>query len=125
MAPGQHIVLIADDDRLVRESLGDAFDGFGWGVRIAASGGQAIRMLEQARCDLLVSDIDMPDMTGFQLLSWVRTHAPPLQLPPVVLMSARADEQLSQTAVAEGAVSFLRKPVEVAKISNFIATYFH
>lgn len=123
MAPGQHIVLIADDDRLVRESLGDAFDAFGWGVRIAANGGQAIQVLEHARCDLLVSDIDMPDMTGFQLLSWVRAHAPPQ--PPVVLMSARSDEQLGRTAVAEGAITFLHKPVEVARISSFISSYFH
>lgn len=123
MAPGHHIVLIADDDRLVRESLGDAFDGFGWGVRIAASGGQAIQVLEEARCDLLVSDIDMPDMTGFQLLSWVRARAS--SQPPVVLMSARADAELSRTAIAEGAITLLPKPVEVARISRFISSYFH
>lgn len=118
MAPGPHIVLIADDDRLVRESLGDAFDGLGWEVRTAACGGQAIQVLERGRLDLLVSDVDMPDMTGFQLLSWVRAHAPQ---PPVVLMSARADESLGRTALADGALALLPKPVEVARLSSVLS----
>jgi CheY-like chemotaxis protein len=123
MVPGPHIVLIADDDRLVRESLGDAFDAFGWDVRIADCGTNAILMLERQRLDLLVSDVDMPDMTGFQLLSWVRGHAAPR--PPVVLMSARADEALGRTAIAEGAVTLLAKPVEVARMKSVLATLFH
>lgn len=123
MAPAQHIVLIADDDRLVRESLGDAFDGFGWQVRTAANGGQAIRVLEHDRLDLLVSDVDMPDMTGFQLLSWVRAQAPPR--PPVLLMSARADEPLGRTAIAEGALTLLPKPVDVGRLNSFVSSLFH
>jgi DNA-binding response OmpR family regulator len=122
MAPASHIVLIADDDRLVRESLGDAFDSFGWGVCTAACGGDAIAVLERSRLDLLVSDIDMPDMTGFQLLCWVREHTG--ALPPVVLMSARADEALGRTALAEGAVTLLPKPVQVARLNNIITTLF-
>ncbi len=122
MAPANHIVLIADDDRMVRESLGDAFDAFGWDVRIAACGGEAIAMLERAPLDLLVSDVDMPDMTGFQLLSWVRGRTSP---PPVVLMSARADEALGRTAMAEGAITLLAKPVEVARLNNVLSHLFH
>lgn len=122
MAPASHIVLIADDDRLVRESLGDAFDGFGWQVRVADCGTRAIQVLERDRFDLLVSDVDMPDMTGFQLLSWARAHPP---APPVVLMSARADEQLGRVAVAEGAVTLLAKPVEVARVRSVLTSIFH
>jgi len=122
MAPASHIVLIADDDRLVRESLGDAFDGFGWDVRTATCGGEAIHVLERGHLDLLVSDIDMPDMTGFQLLSWTREHPPNL---PVVLMSARADEALGRTALAEGAVTLLSKPVGVARMKTVINSLFH
>lgn len=122
MAPASHIVLIADDDRLVRETLGDAFDGFGWEVHTAGSGGEAIRVLERQRLDLLMSDIDMPDMTGFQLLGWTRQHPP---APPVVLMSARADEQLGRTALAEGAVTLLAKPVEVARLNTVLTSLFH
>jgi CheY-like chemotaxis protein len=123
MAHAHHIVLIADDDRLMRESLGDAFDGFGWDVRTAASGGEAIAVLERDRLDLLVSDIDMPDISGFQLLNWVRTHAP--SHPPVVLMSARADALLGRTALAEGAVTLLAKPVEVARLNTVLTSLFH
>ena len=122
MSSATHIVLIADDDRLVRESLGDAFDGFGWEVRTASCGGDAIIELKRTHLDLLVSDIDMPDMTGFQLLSWVRSQASPQ--PPVVLMSARADEALGRVALAEGAITLLAKPVEALRISQVITNMF-
>jgi CheY-like chemotaxis protein len=125
MAHAHHIVLIADDDRLMRESLGDAFDGFGWDVRTAACGGEAIAVLERDRLDLLVSDIDMPDMSGFQLLSWVRSQTAAPSHPPVVLMSARADDLLGRTALAEGAFTLLAKPVEVARLNTVLTSLFH
>src|SRR3954468_6343720 len=88
-------ILIADDDRLVRESLHDALADLGCDIAEAGNGTDAIAVLRRMQCDLLLSDVDMPDMTGFQLLSWVcdSAHAGSGQLhrrPPVVLMSARA-----------------------------------
>lgn len=121
MVPAPHIVLIADDDRLVRESLGDAFAGLGWGVRTAACGGEAIRVLERDRCDLLMSDIEMPDMTGFQLLSWMRAHPP---APPVVLMSAHTDPALSEAARLDGAITLLAKPILFAEVRRVVTTLF-
>ncbi len=64
-------ILIADDDRRLRESLSEVFNDLGCTTRTAGSGGGAIEVLRQTRCDLLLSDVDMPDMTGFALLSWV------------------------------------------------------
>lgn len=122
VSPG-HSVLIADDDRLVRESLTDAFDGFGWRVCTADCGSRAIQVLERNSLDLLVSDVDMPDMSGFQLLTWVRGQAAPR--PAVVLMSARADDDLGRTAIAEGAVTLLAKPVGVERMHIVVSTLFH
>ncbi|MCS6970184.1 MAG: response regulator [Planctomycetota bacterium] len=121
MAPARHIVLIADDDRLVRESLSDAFDGLGWGVRTAACGREAIGLLERDRCDLLMSDIDMPDMTGFQLLDWARVHPP---TPAVVLMSARAEPALWEAARRDGAIALLPKPIAFSAVRRVVAQWF-
>ncbi len=118
-------ILIADDDRLVRESLADALDGYGR-VRAAESGRAAIAELCRDRCDLLVSDIDMPDLTGFELLDWVRDHrtrAPNLTT-SVVLMSARADAALETSARAGGAMALLAKPVEIPRLTRLVHQLF-
>ena len=83
-------------------------------------GSQAIAELSHGRFDLLLSDVDMPDMTGFQLLSWVRSHQPI----PAVLMSARADEPLRRAARGAGALDLLNKPVEIDSITNLYHSLF-
>ena len=116
-------ILIADDDRLVRESLHDVLADLGCDIAQAGSGTDAIAMLRRMHCDLLLSDVDMPDMTGFQLLSWVTdsTHFNHLAArPPVVLMSARADHQLGLAATRAGAVTLLSKPVELPAITSLV-----
>jgi CheY-like chemotaxis protein len=113
-------ILIADDDRLVRESLHDVLADFGWAIEEASNGTDAIAVLSRMRCDLLLSDVDMPDMTGFQLLSWVTdpTHfSNPTTRP---LMSARADHQLGLAAQRAGAVTLLSKPVELPAITSLV-----
>lgn len=114
-------ILIADDDRLVRESLHDVLADFGWAIEEAGNGSDAIAVLSRMRCDLLLSDVDMPDMTGFQLLSWVTAQSRLLPRPPVVLMSARADQQLTQAAQQAGAVTLLSKPVTLPAITSLVS----
>ena len=114
-------ILIADDDRLVRESLHDVLADLGCDIEEAGNGTDAIAVLRRMHCDLLLSDVDMPDMTGFQLLSWV-SDAGRLNLrTPVVLMSARADHQLGLAAQRAGAVTLLSKPVELPAITALVS----
>lgn len=115
-------ILIADDDRLVRESLCEVFADLGCEPTAAANGGAAIVLLSRSHCDLLLSDVDMPDMTGFQLLDWVRAHPP---LTATALMSARADAHLAERARAEGAITLLAKPVPVTEITALVHSLFH
>lgn len=110
-------VLIADDDRNLRESLSEVLTDLGWATRQAGNGTAAIAELIRGRCDLLLSDIDMPDMTGFQLLAWVSEHPP---LTPVVLMSARADDRLDREARRMGALRLLPKPVAVTSLTTLV-----
>lgn len=114
-------ILIADDDRLLRESLSDMLTGMGCRTWQAGDGQGAIRILSQGRCDLLLSDVDMPDMTGFQLLDWVRNHPPS---PTTVLMSARADQRLDTEARGNGALALLPKPVAFATLTSLVSSIF-
>ena len=119
-------ILIADDDRNLRESLGEVLSGFGWQTTVVACGSQAIAELNRHRFDLLLSDVDMPDMTGFQLLAWARDHehGEPTVLMPTVLMSARATADLGREARRLGAVTLLAKPVQVAELNSLVSSIF-
>jgi CheY-like chemotaxis protein len=114
-------IIIADDDQLMRESLCDALNDLGCVTRAAGNGSEAIELLSSQRCDLLISDIHMPDMTGFQLLSWVQRHVPPLRS---VLMSARADDELGRAAHSAGAIALLSKPVRIDSITTLFHSIF-
>jgi CheY-like chemotaxis protein len=103
-----HRILVADDDRLVRESLCEMLDAFG-AVASADCGRAAMAEMCRQRVDLLVSDVDMVDLTGFQLLDWIRAQPPPQPAGAVLLLSARADA-LAHRALASGAVAMLSKP---------------
>jgi len=113
-------ILVADDDALLRESLCDLLADLGVTPWSVGNAGEAIQVLTRTRCDLVLSDVDMPDMTGFALLSWIQAH----QRVPAVLMSARADPQMDLAAQRAGALALLSKPVAAGSISTLIHRLF-
>jgi DNA-binding NtrC family response regulator len=119
-------ILIADDDRHLRESLCEVMTDAGWSAVAAGCGKQAIEVLSHGHFDLLLSDVDMPDMTGFELLAWATSHRhpePPANL-TTVLMSARATPDLTSAALRSGAITLLPKPVRIAEITRLVSTLF-
>ena len=114
-------VLIADDDRHLRDSLCEVMIAAGWEPTPADCGSRAIAHLSRTSFDLLLSDVDMPDMTGFELLAWAREHH---HDEPTVLMSARANRELSQAATRAGAITLLPKPVQITEITGLVARLF-
>ena len=128
-------ILIADDDRNLRESLCEVLTDIGWDATPVGCGQEAIRRLERGQFDLLLSDVDMPDMSGFELLAWAHSHLGLGACPQAsggalradlktVLMSARADHRLSVAAVSAGAVTLLPKPVRVSELSALMHTMY-
>ncbi len=113
-------ILVADDDTLLRESLCDLLGGLGVVTRQVGNGGGAIEILGRHAFDLVLSDVDMPDMTGFALLAWIQAHRPV----PSVLMSARADRQLDAAAVQAGALALLPKPVTADRLTRLVRQVF-
>lgn len=113
-------ILVADDNRLLRESLCDMLGDLGFRTSQVANGTNAIEVLKQSPFDLMLSDVDMPDMTGFVLLSWVSQNRPT----PLVLMSARADRALGKAAQEAGAIALLPKPVEIRSVTDIVDQLF-
>ncbi len=117
MRPGS--VLICDDDALLRDTLGDCLGALGWRVATAGNGLGAVDSLAASPFDLLVSDVDMPGLSGFAVLAWARERVRDL---PVVLMSGRADAALAQAARTAGARALLPKPVDIGRFTSLVGT---
>ncbi len=116
-------VLIADDSRSVRETLGRMLAGRGYIVDTADDGQRAYDMLREMPYDALVTDIEMPRMNGFELLERVRAHKDTMHLPAVVISSrtARANRERARML---GAKTFIPKPVTRKKLMTALELIF-
>ena len=103
-------VLVVDDSATMRRmimaslrSLGDlTFDQ-------AVSGLEAIERVTLERVDLVVLDLNMPDVHGLEVLRFMRGHESLKQV-PVIVLTTRGDEESRRAALSEGATLFLTKP---------------
>jgi CheY-like chemotaxis protein len=73
-------ILVVDDDPCIRESLGMLLMSVGYEVDMANNGLSAVSCLERSVPDLIVSDLDMPEMSGMELISHVRTQYPSISI---------------------------------------------
>ncbi|HWS17250.1 MAG TPA: response regulator [Candidatus Elarobacter sp.] len=78
--PSRHQVLIVDDDAAVRNSLALLLKASGYEVSTASNGVEAMALLKMKLPAILLSDLNMPEMSGFELLSKVRQQFPKLSL---------------------------------------------
>jgi chemotaxis protein histidine kinase CheA len=104
-------VLVVDDSRAVREAIALALEGAGYQVDAAASGLSAWRMLGRAHYDALVTDLEMPEMGGVELIERLRAD-PVLARLAVVVVSSRVTEAARARVRSLGVVDVLGKPVE-------------
>lgn len=104
-------ILVVDDDLALRDAISMILESAGHKVKLAASGPEALGLLEQGSFNLVISDLRMDPMDGLALLANIRAkHA---QL-PVLLMTAFGDVDKAVAAMRGGACDFLMKPFESA-----------
>ncbi len=102
--PAQRRVLVVDDDGPVRTILARQLEALGVQVATAAGGAQAIVRLDAERFDALFLDLDMPGVTGLDVLLHVQRAAP--NMPVVVVTGTLEAERI------EGAMKVLGKPID-------------
>lgn len=103
-------ILIIDDDIGFRDLLRIHLSSAGYQVQVADDGVTGGRALLEHPPDLIVSDVNMPFLDGFELLSLLRADAETAAI-PVILLSGRSDGDTMAKAVELGAADFLTKPV--------------
>jgi CheY-like chemotaxis protein len=100
---------VVDDEPDSRDFVAFVLEQSGAIVTRAASGSQAFQQIEQSAFDLIISDIGMPEMDGYQLMQQVRSLA---QQVPAIALTAYAGEYDRQQALEVGFQEHLAKPVE-------------
>jgi len=115
-------VLVVDDSVVVRDLISELLLGAGYETRGAENGVQGLQALEQFQPGLVISDIEMPRMDGFQFLEAIRARS---QTMPVVLVTARSSTADRQRAAALGASAYVAKgEFESGSLIQLVGRYF-
>lgn len=107
----ERVVILADDSISVRKFVGRMLEKAGYRVRLAADGLEALEIALQSRCDLVITDLEMPRTNGYELMTHLRQNAETRDI-PVMVVTSRAGAKHRERAIKEGAAGFLTKPVQ-------------
>jgi signal transduction histidine kinase len=110
-------VLVVDDDKYIREILAFNVRHLGLEVIEAANGMDALTKLKSAQVDLVLADIWMPEMSGLELLRWIKLNLPDL---PVAVISGQPTLDTTIDALNMGAYAYLLKPVKGDQIRDVV-----
>jgi chemosensory pili system protein ChpA (sensor histidine kinase/response regulator) len=121
----EKIVVLVDDSISVRKFVGRMLEKAGYRVKLASDGLEALEIVTQTRCDLVVTDLEMPRTNGYELLNHLR-QSPETRDIPVMVVTSRAGAKHRERAMKEGAVAFMIKPVQedqfISAVTNLIGS---
>lgn len=106
-------ILVVDDEASIREMLELALKKWGYRVKLAETLREGISALERGKVDLVLSDIKLPDGTGIELLSRLKTLP---EKPPILLMTAYGNTDAAVQAMRLGAFYYITKPFKLEEL---------
>lgn len=110
-------ILVVDDEDALRTVLSGELQGEGYEVRTAADGDDAINELQKALFDLVLLDIKMPRMNGFEVLKFIKERQPKTK---VVMLTGFADLKNAIESKKLGADDFVSKPYDLVDLLTTI-----
>ena len=112
-------VLAVDDEPNIVRLIQVNLERHGYQVETANNGAQALAKIRENRPDLVVSDVMMPEMDGFELLKNIRMDAELAEL-PVIMLTAKAQDRDVMQGYSTGADMYLTKPFNPAELLQFV-----
>ena len=110
-------ILVADDEKNIREGLREALALDGYEVATAADGQEALETVTRGEVDLLITDLKMPRLSGEELLKNVTAQLPTM---PVIILTGHGTIESAVQAMHDGAYDFLTKPVNLDRLSLLV-----
>lgn len=115
-------ILVVDDEEIIRDVISSKIQkSLGYEVVEAGNGVEALRHVEEAIPDLIVTDIKMPEMTGIELLGEIRKRR--LNV-PVIILTGYGTMEDAISAIRLGAKSFIKKPFDINEVISLIENIF-
>ncbi len=116
--PSRGRILVVDDEESLLRAIGRKLKSIGYDVYLEGDGAKAVALLDERTFDAIFSDIDMPKMSGIELLQTVRQRDLDV---PVVLMTGNPDLRTAVAAVEHGAIQYLIKPFDIDEIDKVVS----
>lgn len=112
-------ILIIDDEWTIQLALQARLSAHGFSVQLASDGPSGLLAAQQYQPDVILLDLRMPDMDGFEVLRRLRSASETSSI-PVIILTANIQDSVKQQARSAGAARFLTKPFESKDIINAI-----
>lgn len=112
-------VLVADDSLSARRRLVQIMRDLGLDIVEVGDGAEALERLRDEEYDAVFSDLEMPNLGGFDLLEELKCLAP--KAPPCVIVTTRSESDTRDRAASLGAAGFLAKPVDTDSVTDMVA----
>ena len=120
--PNKPTILLVDDSPDHLMVLSDFLEASGYRVLFAENGTSGVQRADQARPNLILMDVRMPGLDGYEACRYLKAQANLREI-PIMLMSAHRDDEGMAEAVAAGGVDFVRKPFHRQEVLSKIQTY--
>ena len=116
-------ILIADDSPTMRAMLISTIEMLGdYRIVEASSGFEALRLLPREKVDLILTDINMPDINGLEFISYLRNNSNYLSI-PVFIISTEGSQKDIEKGKLLGANEYLIKPFDPNRLQSLISAY--
>ncbi len=115
-------ILAVDDSATVRKFVSVALTMQGFSVVTACDGMDALEKLPHAQVDLVITDLNMPNMDGFELIKALREN-PGYKDLPVIILTSLTDDSSKDRGAGLGVNSYLVKPFSLEKIQYEVSKY--
>lgn len=109
--PAASGILLIDDSLSVRKFVGRMLEGGGYEVDTAVDGEDGLRKASARAYQLIITDLEMPKLNGYEVIQALRTRTPTKHT-PILVMTTRAGDKHRQMALSMGATGYITKPVE-------------
>ena len=113
-------VLVVDDSLSVRRAIGSLLEDQGYEIVLARDGIEAVKAMEVARPDVVLTDLEMPNMNGLELAAHVRSRAELAHL-TVIMITSRSMDKHRRQAMSAGVNIFLNKPFSEHELLQHVA----
>jgi len=124
MSKNNYQILIAEDSAITRAFLVSTLEDLSSRLNVieVSSGFEALKQLPRGRFDLIITDINMPDINGLELISFIRNN-PEYSHIPLIVVTTESSPRDREKGIALGADEYLVKPIDSNQFQDLIMKY--